>query len=648
MNGFEIQVDGAWDHAGLGPSYTELLELVVRAQAELLQGLPLESVLSTLLSALVERTGSDFGVALFAPVKSEAADAASAGVEALERSRARAELISEGVAVSADVDPAGQASIVLRAVHPSGPPDVRDEFGEDPLRPAGQAWESLNRLARDVLSKPVTVAAPPVERPSLAASAGRAIVLLDDSSPLWATSRRGLGAALVIPFGDEGGTRGVVALARRQGHYDAALATRLEPLRVLVSRLVTLGGTIRSLPELVPSSTGRERGGLDELARRAKEERLAVISHELRTPMHAIIGMTELALETERDADRREILAVVQSNAESLLSLFDEALELTASTESERAGDGPTAAGPGQSDRVPVGHSTKGDSADAAESSATRVLVVEDHPDSQKLAEWILRQAGYEPFVADDAAGAMRLWDEREYDLVLTDLQMPGTDGIALARMIRERERLDQRPRTPIVALTACTVGDTRQRCFTAGMDDFLAKPARREELLAAVARWTTSGGVARGAAVVPTSGVQAPIPQASSPHASSASTPDRVRTRSGTIAAVSSDVVLVEADIVDLVEAFLLRSRGVVEGVEGLLANGDFLAIARDAHNLKGSGPAYGFERLGQLARELEQAARAEDASEVARLRDLLAAHLRDVRWGTSGQPGNFQPRRP
>ncbi|MGE3910858.1 MAG: response regulator [Chloroflexota bacterium] len=79
------------------------------------------------------------------------------------------------------------------------------------------------------------------------------------------------------------------------------------------------------------------------------------------------------------------------------------------------------------------------------------------------------------------------------YDLILMDCFMPEMDGYAAATEIRRREALtpaSARPHIPIIALTASVTESDRQRCLAAGMDDFLSKPCRSEDLRQALARW--------------------------------------------------------------------------------------------------------------------------------------------------------------
>ncbi|WP_051885411.1 PAS domain-containing protein [Lysobacter antibioticus] len=116
-----------------------------------------------------------------------------------------------------------------------------------------------------------------------------------------------------------------------------------------------------------------------------------------------------------------------------------------------------------------------------------RVLVAEDNEFNQEVARGLLSEAGLIVDVAGDGAQALRMAQACRYDLILMDMQMPVMDGIAATREIRRR--LPQ-PATPIVAMTASAMQEDRERCFDAGMNDFVTKPIDPDRLLAVLARW--------------------------------------------------------------------------------------------------------------------------------------------------------------
>ncbi|WP_032898904.1 hybrid sensor histidine kinase/response regulator [Pseudomonas sp. Ag1] len=116
-----------------------------------------------------------------------------------------------------------------------------------------------------------------------------------------------------------------------------------------------------------------------------------------------------------------------------------------------------------------------------------RILLVEDNPVNQLVAKGMLGKLGCEVIVAAHGGGALKLLEEQGFDMVLMDCNMPVMDGYEASRQIRRSGRW---PDLPIVALTANAMSEERERCRAAGMNDYLAKPFRREELKALLDLW--------------------------------------------------------------------------------------------------------------------------------------------------------------
>ncbi|MGE5471042.1 MAG: response regulator, partial [Bacteroidota bacterium] len=114
----------------------------------------------------------------------------------------------------------------------------------------------------------------------------------------------------------------------------------------------------------------------------------------------------------------------------------------------------------------------------------TRVLLVEDNDINQEVAIGLLEDAAIQVDLAENGEIAVRMAQERDYDAVLMDMQMPVMDGIEATRRIRHYEAQSGLPRTPIIAMTANAMQGDREACLAAGMDDYLAKPVKARELL--------------------------------------------------------------------------------------------------------------------------------------------------------------------
>jgi PAS domain S-box-containing protein len=137
-----------------------------------------------------------------------------------------------------------------------------------------------------------------------------------------------------------------------------------------------------------------------------------------------------------------------------------------------------------------------------------RVLVVEDNGFNQEVLRAILERAGLGVDVADEGRAALTMAAQVRYDLVLTDLHMPGMDGFAMAQGLRVLAGYEE---VPILALTANAFRETRDACLAAGMNDFVAKPVSPAHLYGVLQRWLP--GAAQGLQAGGVSAALAPAP---------------------------------------------------------------------------------------------------------------------------------------
>jgi len=120
---------------------------------------------------------------------------------------------------------------------------------------------------------------------------------------------------------------------------------------------------------------------------------------------------------------------------------------------------------------------------------STRILLAEDNPINQKLANFMLTKAGYQVEVVNNGREALETYTANpdQFDMIFMDVQMPEMDGIEASRKIRELGFSD----IPIIALTAQAVKGDREKCMEAGMSDYMAKPIKRERVFEMVKKWT-------------------------------------------------------------------------------------------------------------------------------------------------------------
>jgi CheY-like chemotaxis protein len=132
---------------------------------------------------------------------------------------------------------------------------------------------------------------------------------------------------------------------------------------------------------------------------------------------------------------------------------------------------------------------------DEARPKERRLLVVEDNLVNQKVALLLLKKMGYRADVAANGCEAVNALMQVRYDLVLMDQQMPEMDGLEATRIIRSSTDVINR-RVPIIAMTANALKGDRERCLASGMDDYLSKPVKPDQLKTKLDYWLLAGQV--------------------------------------------------------------------------------------------------------------------------------------------------------
>ncbi len=226
-----------------------------------------------------------------------------------------------------------------------------------------------------------------------------------------------------------------------------------------------------------------------------------------------------------------------------------------------------------------------------------RILVVEDNIVNQKLAVRMVEKLGYKPDVVENGQEALAALAKGDYAVILMDCQMPVMDGFETTRCIREREasetrdsKLDTHPHIPIIAVTANAMQGDRERCLATGMDDYLAKPIKLDELRSALTRWTsvppdhtaTVQQKPRSATADPTRGIFDPAKMYQN---------------------IGSDSEL----FAQLVGLFLDRHQAMLTDIRTALADADSIALERMAHTFKGTAGNLCASEVALIAGRLE-----------------------------------------
>jgi len=119
-----------------------------------------------------------------------------------------------------------------------------------------------------------------------------------------------------------------------------------------------------------------------------------------------------------------------------------------------------------------------------------RILLVEDNLINQKMAETMLKKAGYNVDVAKNGRIAVEAVDKINYDIILMDVQMPEMNGFEATKIIREKEKENNKKHNIIIAMTAHALRGDREQCIKAGMDDYISKPINPEEVFNVIRKW--------------------------------------------------------------------------------------------------------------------------------------------------------------
>jgi CheY-like chemotaxis protein len=224
----------------------------------------------------------------------------------------------------------------------------------------------------------------------------------------------------------------------------------------------------------------------------------------------------------------------------------------------------------------------------AAAVSGQTILVVEDNAVNQRVIEAMLTKRGFAVECAENGRLGLERILAHEYALVFMDCQMPEMDGYEATAALRERERGGEH--MTVVAMTANAMKGDRERCLAAGMDDYLAKPLRPEELDAVLERWLHTPA--------------APAQPEPEPEPASMALVDEARAR-----VFREDY----PEIVDqLIELFEDSTPPLLRELREGAAAGDAETIRRTAHKLKGSCQNIGASGMAAQVAELERAATA------------------------------------
>jgi CheY-like chemotaxis protein/HPt (histidine-containing phosphotransfer) domain-containing protein len=231
---------------------------------------------------------------------------------------------------------------------------------------------------------------------------------------------------------------------------------------------------------------------------------------------------------------------------------------------------------------------------------AARILIAEDNPTNQKVIVLLLTKFGCSVEVALNGAEAVAAAGKTEFDAILMDCQMPIMDGFEATALIRRNGGRH----VPIIALTANAMDGERERCLSAGMDDYLSKPVRAEELRRKLQSW-----VLTGANFLPG--------------------PSGMLDRMLSVPEYLTELISEDAGTAaELIQTFLDDAAASLANLEKAVAAREADRASRILHSLKGSCSQMGALGIARICSDLEQGAVADNLAECRmRLPELRAA---------------------
>jgi PAS domain S-box-containing protein len=241
-----------------------------------------------------------------------------------------------------------------------------------------------------------------------------------------------------------------------------------------------------------------------------------------------------------------------------------------------------------------------------------RVLIAEDNPINQKIALRVLEKMGLSAEAVANGQEVLEAHRSIPYDLILMDCQMPELDGYETTRVIRASKSL---PRTeiPIIAMTANAISGDKEQCISAGMNDYVSKPVKNDELFAVLSRWL--------------------LPENKKPVVT-----DQTKATADIIDhAVIDELLSLDENgdrslLKELVGMWLVRTPVVMDLLKGALISSDFKTIAEESHQLKSTSGHLGALRISKLSGQIEEAALATGLSDLMILIPQLEAVVQEA----------------
>ncbi len=268
-------------------------------------------------------------------------------------------------------------------------------------------------------------------------------------------------------------------------------------------------------------------------------------------------------------------------------------------------------------------HSVASDNSYSIEKMQLSVLLAEDSPDNRFLILNYTEMYPWDITVAVNGQEAFDLFLQKNFDLILMDMQMPVMDGYEATRSIRAHESVSMSEHVPIAALTAHALREEVEKCLDAGCDIHIPKPVRKLDLVRQLDELIKIMGPRQGLPELTDHPLELLVQDPEREKISPESPGDKG----------NGPVAFVPADLEPLIPGYLKNRRGDVITIRKLVQDSDYSEAQRLAHSMKGSGGGYGFDKITQLGAVMEIAAKSQKSAAILSGIDELEKYLDTVR---------------
>jgi CheY-like chemotaxis protein/HPt (histidine-containing phosphotransfer) domain-containing protein len=254
-----------------------------------------------------------------------------------------------------------------------------------------------------------------------------------------------------------------------------------------------------------------------------------------------------------------------------------------------------------------------------ARSQGELILVAEDNLTNQDVITRQLNMLGYACVMADDGEQALAIWRSEDFAILLTDCHMPNMDGFELVAAIRQDEKVKSLSRKPIVAITANALQGEAERCIAAGMDDYLSKPLKLQDLRTMVRKWLGVDG--------------------------STTKTIKIAHKDSTARAKSNADMPIDDSVVkdifgddeemfrEVLDSFIGPSAVIIDELKQAYATQSCDEVQAAAHKLKSSARSIGANELADICTALETAGKENDLETIGQLMPRLEPAFEEVK---------------